>query len=90
MWHMLFTDCSKSTPPSSFFKKLILFIYFGLCWVFIAAPAFLELQLAEPTLWIVAVHGFLIAEASLLTEHRLWGVGSVVAAGGLSGCDEWA
>ena len=37
-----------------FFNKFIYsFIYFGLCWVF------------------VAVHGLLIAVASLVVEHRL-------------------
>ena len=46
--------------------------------------------LVEPTLLIVAVPGFLIAESSLLMEHRLWASGSVVAACGLSGYGEWA
>ena len=47
----------------------ILFIYFWLHWVFIAAWAFSSCS--EWGLLFVAVHGLLIAVASLVAEHRL-------------------
>ena len=45
---------------------------------------------------LAVVRGSLIAEASLVGDHRLWGVqsalymGSAVAASRLSSCDAWA
>ena len=69
-------------------KKIIFFIYFWLCWVFLAAWAFLQLWRAGSSL--VAVHGLLIAVASLIGEHRLQGEqASVVPACGLSSCGSW-
>ena len=52
----------------------------------------------EQGLLFVAVHGLLIAVASLVAEHglwvrgrqQLWHVGSVVVARGLSSCGLWA
>ena len=44
-----------------FYKFIYLFIYFWLRWVFVAAQGLL----------LVAVHGLLIAVASLVAEHRL-------------------
>ena len=38
----------------------------------------------------VAVHGLLIAVASLVAEHGLWSAGSVVGAGRLSSCGSQA
>ena len=35
---------SNETDTNSFFKKIILFFCFWLCWVFVAALAFLQLQ----------------------------------------------
>ena len=43
-------------------KKKVLFIYFWLCWVFLAASGGSSL---------VAVYSFLFATASLVTEHDL-------------------
>ena len=62
--------------------EFYLSIYFWLCWVFVAAQAFLRLWRAGATL--VAVHRLLFAEAPLVTEHGLSGAhSSVVAAPGL-------
>ena len=51
--------------PASFFK--ILFIYFWLCWVLVAAHA-LSLVTARKAYSLV-VHGILIMVASLIVEH---------------------
>ena len=51
-----------------FFKKL--FIYFWLCWVFVAVQAF-SLVAARWGCSLVAASGLLIAVASLVTEPRL-------------------
>ena len=62
------------------FTLKFLFIYFRLCWVFISAQAF-------PDWWVrttlAVVRGFLLAVASLVSEHRLWGAwaSGVVALG---------
>ena len=48
---------------------LFYFIYFWLHWVFVAARAFSSC--GERGLLFVAVHGFLIAVASLVAEHGL-------------------
>ena len=53
----------------SFFKKY-LFVYFSLCWVFIAAQAF-SLVVASGDHSLVVVNGLLIAVSSLVMEHRL-------------------
>ena len=49
------------------FLKINLFIYFWLCWVFVAARG-LSLVAASGG---YAVHGLLIVVASLVVEHRL-------------------
>ena len=59
----------------SFFR--ILFTYFFLCWVFIAAQAF-SLVVASRGYSLVAMRG-LIVEASLVAEHRLQGTLASVA-----------
>ena len=50
-----------------FFKE---FIYFWLCWVFVALHR-LSFQLWQAGCTLVAVCGLLIALASLVVEHRL-------------------
>ena len=75
-----------------FLKKIILFIYLRLCWVFVAAQAFLELWLVGATL--VAAHGLLLAVASLV-EHGLWhsgfsSCGTRARDHRLSSCGTWA
>ena len=56
-----------------FFKKgshlIYLFIYLWLRWVFVAAWAFFSC--VERELLFIAVHGLLIAVASLVEEHWL-------------------
>ena len=50
--------------------KIYLFVCFWLCWVFVAAQAFLPLQQAGPTLAVVLeVLGLLIVVAFLAGEH---------------------
>ena len=49
--------------------KISLLIYLLLCWVFVAARAFLWLQREGTAL--VAVHGLLLVVPSLVAEHRL-------------------
>ena len=49
------------------FKNL--FIYFWLCWVFVAAQSFSSC--GERGLLLLAVRGLLIVVASLVVEHRL-------------------
>ena len=49
---------------------LLLFIYFWLHWVFVAACG-LSSVAASGGLLFVAVHGLLIAVASLVVEHGL-------------------
>jgi len=57
-----FTSASLfSFPPFPFFNK----IYFWLCWIFVAARAFLKWQQA------VAEHGLLIAVVSLVAAPWL-------------------
>ena len=48
----------------------ILFIYFWLCWVFVAARK-LSLAAASEGLLFIVVRGLLIAVASLVVEHGL-------------------
>ena len=56
----------------SFFKILFiyLFIYFWLCWVFVAARGLFS-SCIEQGLLFVAVCGLPTAVASLVAEHRL-------------------
>ena len=62
---------------------LIIFFFFWLCWVFAAAWSFLWLCEESKGCSLVVVHGLLIAVASLIGEHGLWGVqaSGVVALG---------
>ena len=53
-----------------FFYKFIYLFYFWLYWVFIATHG-LSPVAASMGLLFVAVHGFFIAVASLVAEHRL-------------------
>ena len=66
-----FTLWSSNLTSFFFFFNLFiyLFIYFWLCWVFVAARG-LSLVAASGD-YSVAVHGLLIAVASLVAEHRL-------------------
>ena len=56
-----------------------MFIYFGRCWVFVAA----FLQLWPGGLLFVGARGLLTVAASLVSELRLQGVG-------FSSCNVWA
>ena len=60
---------SKSESFCRFFK-IILFVYFWLCWVFIALCGLFS-GCGEWKLLFVAVHGLLIAVSSLIVEHGL-------------------
>ena len=61
----------------------LIFIYFWLCWVFIATLGF-SLD-TERKYHSFVVHGLLIVVLSLVLEHRIWGVwASVVVMHGLS------
>ena len=65
-----------------FKKEIILFIYFWLCWVFVAARAF-SLVAVSGGYSLVAACG-LTAVASLVAEHGLYGAwASVVVTHGL-------
>ena len=67
----------------SFFEILFVYFYFGLCWVFTAAQAFLQLKQVgrHPSLW---GHRLLAAGASLLGAQAVQGVQApVVTARGL-------
>ena len=63
----------------------ILFVYIWLHWVFDAAHALFS-SCGEWGLLFVAVHGLLIAVASLVAEHKA----AVVVARRLSSCGSWA
>ena len=54
--------------PDSFLKTFILFIYFWLCWVFVAARG-LSLVAVSGGLLFIAVRGLLVVVASLVAEH---------------------
>ena len=54
-----------------FFFKFYLFIYFWLCWVFVAVRRQAFSSCVEWGLLFVAVRGLLIAVASLVAEHGL-------------------
>ena len=53
-----------------FFVNIILFIYFCLCWIFIAAEAF-SVVMESGGCSLVVVLGLLLAVASLVGEHGL-------------------
>ena len=68
---------------------LYLFIYFWLCWVFVAS--FFSLLVESRGYCLVAVHRLLIAVTSVVVEHRLEGVqASAAAAHELSSCSSRA
>ena len=79
----------KNSYQGSFFKKNYLFIIFiQLCWVFIAAPAFLQLWRMRATFQL---HCTRVSLWWLLVEHGLQGTQfSIIAAHGLSSCGFWA
>ena len=52
------------------FLNIILFIYFWLCWVFVAAPGLFS-SCTERGPLFVAVRGLLIVVASFAAEHGL-------------------
>ena len=52
------------------FKNIYLFIYLWLCWVFVSEHR-LSLVEASRSYSLVAVHGPLIAVASLVAENRV-------------------
>jgi len=62
------TDEREKSKRIIFFKKL--FIYFWLCWVFIAAQAFLQ-SVASRGYSLAAVLGLLTVVPSLVEEHGL-------------------
>ena len=65
------TDSSLRAHSLFFLKnKFYLFIYFWLCWVFIAACQ-LSLVAASGGFSLVAVHGLLAVVASLVAERGL-------------------
>ena len=67
-----------------FINLFILFIYFWLHWVFVAAQAFSSC--GERGLLFVAVRGLLTAMASCCRAQALGAWASVVVARGLSSC----
>ena len=72
----------RGSNPNNFLK--FLFIYFWLHWVFIA------LSCCEQGYSPVAMQGLLIEVASLVAEHRLYGVRpTAVASHGLGSCGTW-
>ena len=70
----MITESTKrgTTRYYEIFLKIFiyLFIYFWLCWVVIAVRG-LSSSCGEQGLLFIAVHGLLIAVASLVAEHRL-------------------
>ena len=68
---------------------IYVFIYFWLCWVFVAS--FFSLLVQSRGYCLVAVHRLLIAVTSVVVEHRLEGVqASAVAAHELRSWSSWA
>ena len=69
---------------------IILFIYFWLCWVFLAARAF-SLISVNGGFSPVAMRRLLIVVASLIAQLRHQGTqASVAVARGLNSCSSWA
>ena len=66
LWRNVYLDLL-----SIFFKEIILFIYFWLCWLFIAVWAFSSCT--ERVILSVAMHRILMAVSSLVVEHELCG-----------------
>ena len=73
------------------FKKIIVFIYFWLCWVFVANAGFSLVEVSRGYS-LTVVHRLLIVVASFVVEHRLYrakglrSCGSQVLEHSLSGC----
>ena len=61
---------NNSVITLGWFLKIILSIYFWLCWVFIDAQGFLSV-----------VQRLLIVVVSLVVDHRLWGAQALLVAG---------
>ena len=87
--------CTTSVLQFSFFMLFfrhahaVLFVYFWLCWVSVAACG-LSLVLESRGCSLVAACRLLTAVASLVAEHRLWGTqASVVSACRLRSCGLW-
>ena len=59
---------SPALAPLKQFCYIYLFIYFWLCWVFLAAKAFSGFEWVQ---LFIAVHGLLVAVASLVAVPRL-------------------
>ena len=76
---------------ASVFKKIIVFIYFWLCWVFVANAGFSLVEVSRGYS-LTVVHRLLIVVASFVVEHRLYrakglrSCGSQVLEHSLSGC----
>ena len=67
---MVLTTLQFSLVLFFLFKIYLLCIYFWLHWVFVVAHRLFS-SCGEQGLLFVAVHGLLIAVASLVAEHRL-------------------
>ena len=75
----------KLVTCSLFVLFTVTFMYFWLCWVFVATHG-LSLVMESRGSSLVLVRGLLIAEASLVTEHRLSSCGSWALENRLSSC----
>ena len=71
---VFFTNGPPGKSLALLFKKKKIFIYFWLCWLFIAAHG-RPLVAVSRDCSLVAVLRLLIAVASLVVEHRLWVLG---------------
>ena len=74
LWHVgsSWTRAQTHVPciGRQILNLFILFIYFWLCWVFVAVRGS-SLVVVSGVLLFVAVHGLLIAVASLVADHGL-------------------
>ena len=65
-------------------------MYFFKVFIYLFLPVLFLCCCAGFSLVVVVMHGLLIAVASLVAEHGLWGTwASVVAAPGFSSCGSW-
>ena len=69
-WLRLLFICYLFKISHSYFLKFLKFIYFWLCWVFVAARRLFS-SCGEQGLLFVVVHGLLIAVVSLVVKHGL-------------------
>jgi len=87
-WNMSYTNfkiCKNFTLNILRSFKIYLFVCLWLCWVFVAAQAFLSLQQAgAPLAVVLEVLGLLIVVAFLVVEHG----GS--RRSGFRNCSSWA